>query len=84
MASRWSQSCLLLALLCSVLAFNALAAEPTWPAGWTNPYPAHRVIGPLFNVGFEDLSVFLIETKEGHILINTGLEDSLDAIQKNV
>ena len=84
MAVRWDQTCLMFALLCSALTFNTLAAEPTWPAGWTNPYPAHRVIGPLFNVGFEDLSVFLIETREGHILINTGLEDSLDAIQQNV
>ena len=84
MAIRWNQSCLLLALCCFALSFDLLAAEPTWPAGWTKPYPAHRVIGPLFNVGFEDLSVFLIETKEGHILINTGLKDSADTIQKNV
>jgi len=83
-AIRCNQSCLLLALFCFALSFDMLAAEPTWPAGWTKPYPAHRVIGPLFNVGFEDLSVFLIETKEGHILVNTGLEDSLDAIQKNI
>jgi metallo-beta-lactamase class B len=81
---RWDQTCLAFALLCSALAFSSFAAEPTWPPGWTKPYPAHRVIGPLFNVGFEDLSVFLIETREGHILINTGLEDSTDVIQKNV
>ena len=66
MAIRWNHSYLLLALFCFDLSFEVLAAEPTWPAGWTRPYPAHRVIGPLFNVGFEDLSVFLIEIFRRH------------------
>ena len=60
------------------------AEEPEWPSGWTAPYPAHRIVGPLFNVGFEDLSVFLIETDAGHILINTGLADSVGPIRENV
>ena len=60
------------------------AEEPQWPSGWTTPYPAHRIIGPLYNVGFEDLSVFLIETSEGHILVNTGLADSMETIRENV
>ena len=60
------------------------AEEPAWPSGWTTPYPAHRIVGPLYNVGFEDLSVFLIETDAGHILINTGLADSVEPIRENV
>ena len=60
------------------------AKEPEWPSGWTTPYPAHRIVGPLYNVGFEDLSVFLIETDAGHILINTGLADSVTPIRENV
>ena len=60
------------------------AEELQWPSGWTTPYPAHRIVGPLYNVGFEDLSVFLIETDAGHILINTGLEDSVAPIRENV
>jgi metallo-beta-lactamase class B len=55
-----------------------------WPEGWTTAYPAHRVIGNLYAVGMTDLAVFLITTSDGHILINTGLEDSLPAIRANV
>ena len=77
--------CLYLLLIAIILPQTKLSAEePAWPSGWTMPYPAHRVIGPLYNVGFEDLSVFLIETSEGHILVNTGLADSVETIRKNV
>lgn len=54
------------------------------PAGWVTPYPAHRVIGNLYAVGMEDLSVFLLTTPEGHILINTGLEDSTAPIRDSI
>lgn len=54
------------------------------PAAWTTPYAAHRVIGNLYAVGMEDLSVFLITTPDGHILINTGLADSTAPIRANV
>ncbi len=56
----------------------------TPPAGWTTPFPAHRVIGNLYAVGFEDLGVFLITSDAGHILINTGLADSAAPIRENV
>lgn len=61
-----------------------LPADFTPPEGWTKPFPAHRVIGNLYAVGMEDLSVFLITTDEGHILINTGLADSTAMIQSNM
>ncbi len=51
---------------------------------WTRSFPGHRVIGNLYSVGTYDLSVFLITTDEGHILINTGLEDSTQQIRDNV
>ena len=54
------------------------------PPGWTEPYAAHRVIGNLHAVGMKDLSVFLITSADGHILINTGLRDSTTAIRENI
>ena len=54
------------------------------PEAWTQSYPAHRIIGPLYAVGGADLSVFLVTTSAGHILINTALEDSTDFIRSNV
>ncbi|HSJ29420.1 MAG TPA: subclass B3 metallo-beta-lactamase [Acidimicrobiia bacterium] len=51
---------------------------------WTTPFPGHRVIGNLYAVGTYDLGVFLITSEDGHILINTGLEDSTPLIRENV
>ena len=48
------------------------------------PFPAHRVIGNLYAVGTYDLGVFLITSEDGHILINTGLEDSTPLIRENI
>ena len=62
---------------------NPLWAQP-YPEGWTTPYPPFRIIGPLYGVGTLDLSVFLITTDEGHILINTGMEESFNTIRENM
>ena len=51
---------------------------------WTRPFPGHRVIGNLYAVGTYDLAVFLITSDEGHILINTGVEDSTAQIRENI
>jgi metallo-beta-lactamase class B len=51
---------------------------------WTTPFPGHRVIANLYAVGTYDLGVFLITSEEGHILINTGLEDSTPLIRENI
>lgn len=69
-----------LALLLPLSAFNAQAQSE----GWITPYPAFRVIDNLYGVGTYDLSVFLITSDEGHILINTGLEDSTALIRDNI
>jgi len=55
-----------------------------YPPAWTNPFPAFRIIGPLYGVGTEDLQAFLITTDEGHILINTGIDGSLAQIRDNM
>ena len=54
------------------------------PADWTESFPGHRVIGNLYAVGTAGLGVFLITSDEGHILINTGLEDSTPLIRENI
>jgi len=56
----------------------------TGPESWHQPYPAHRVIGPLYAVGGADLSVYLVVTDDGNILINTGLADSTAQIRKSI
>ena len=51
---------------------------------WTQRFPGHRVVGNLYAVGTYDLAVFLITSEDGHILINTGLEDSTPLIRENI
>ena len=54
------------------------------PEDWTTPFPGHRIIGNLYAVGTSGLGVFLLTSDEGHILINTGLENSTPTIRKNI
>lgn len=71
------------ALLGSVFFLSTLAHAAA-PGDWSKPFPGHRVIGNLYAVGSYDLSVFLITSDDGHILINTGLEDSTAMIRDNI
>jgi len=67
-----------------LLLLGALPLQAQTPEGWTKPFPAHRVIGNLYAVGTYDLGVFLVTSEAGHILVNTGLEDSTPLIRANV
>lgn len=68
------------------LAVHAQCLPDDWegPPSWTEPYPAHRVIGNLYAVGAADLAVYLLTSDDGHILINSGLEESATFIRDNV
>lgn len=63
---------------------NCLPPGMGLPPIWYENFEPHRVIGPLYSVGGADLSVFLIATAEGHILINSGMEDSTSQIKANM
>ena len=47
-------------------------------------FPPHRIAGNLYYVGSESLASFLIATPEGHILINTNWEDSVETLRASV
>ena len=47
-------------------------------------FPPHRIAGNLYYVGSESLASFLIATPEGHILINTNWEDSVEILRTSV
>ena len=66
------------------LAMSFAAVLTAQNNNWTRPFPGHRVIGNLYAVGTYDLAVFLITSKDGHILINTGVEDSTAMIRQNI
>lgn len=66
------------------LAMSFAAVLTAQNNNWTRPFLGHRVIGNLYAVGTYDLAVFLITSNDGHILINTGVEDSTAMIRQNI
>lgn len=59
-------------------------ATPPGPADWSEPFPAHRMIGNIYYVGSRGLASYLITTPAGHILINSNLITSVPLIRENI
>ncbi len=53
-------------------------------SSWTEPFPPHRIAGNLYYVGSRDLASYLITTPQGHVLINSSLEESVPLIRASV
>jgi metallo-beta-lactamase class B len=68
-------------LLSLVLCMPATAQQN---AAWRQPFPAFKLIGNVYWVGTYDLSTYLITTDEGHILVNTGFEDTVPLIVEGI
>jgi metallo-beta-lactamase class B len=75
--------------------FSCGAATPLPPApelaasrvlfdSWKKPAPARRLVGNIHYVGASGISSFLITTPAGHILLDTGFEDTVPLIQRSV
>ena len=66
------------------LAVSCLAALAQDPENWKRPLAPFQISGNVYYVGTEDLGCYLVTTKQGHILINTGLVDSLPLINQSI
>ncbi len=51
---------------------------------YVRPFEPFRIVGNLYYVGTYDLAVYLITTPQGHLLVNTGVNDSAPVIKANV
>jgi metallo-beta-lactamase class B len=51
---------------------------------WTEPFPAFKIAGNLYYVGSKGLANYLIATPNGHILINSDLEENVPLIRASV
>jgi metallo-beta-lactamase class B len=51
---------------------------------WHREFPAFKVAGNLYYVGTADLAVYLVNTPEGNILINTDFKQDVPAIKKSI
>jgi metallo-beta-lactamase class B len=51
---------------------------------WDEPVEPAKLVGPIYFVGTKGLSVFLITTAEGHIVLNTGMPGSGPMIETSI
>ena len=51
---------------------------------WTEPFPPFKIAGNLYYVGSRGLANYLIATPQGHILINSDLEENVPLIRESV
>jgi metallo-beta-lactamase class B len=51
---------------------------------WTEPFPPFKIADNLYYVGSKGLASYLVTTPEGHILINSNLEESVPLIRASV
>src|ERR1700722_3345954 len=86
-----SNFCFTTLLLAAVLSFfgsrsaaQKLIPLPNFKPSWVQEYKPFRIAGNLYYVGTYELCSYLITTKKGHILINTGLPGSDTMIRRHV
>jgi metallo-beta-lactamase class B len=67
-------------LACLVLATAAAAQTKTDNL----PFPAYRIAGNVYYVGASDITAYLVTTPAGHILINSGYENTPPLIRDSI
>lgn len=70
-------------LLLSLFAFAPALLAQTNP-DWHREFPAFKIAGNLYYVGTADLAVYLINTPQGNILINTDYEQDVPLIRTSI
>src|SRR2546421_825626 len=73
---------IILAALAAATIANRASSQNS--ADWTEPFPPFRIAGNLYYVGSKGLANYLITTPQGHILINSDLEQSVPLIRSSV
>jgi metallo-beta-lactamase class B len=71
-------------LLALLLLLGCSRPAPAQGNDWLEPYPPFRIAGNLYYVGSRGLASYLVTTPEGHILINSNLEDNVPMIRASV
>jgi metallo-beta-lactamase class B len=51
---------------------------------WLEPFPPFRIAGNLYYVGSRGLASYLVTTSEGHILINSNLEERVPMLRASI
>ncbi len=75
----------LAAPLLFALAFTAGARNPPADSKPDNqPFPPYRIVANIYYVGASDIASYLITTPAGHILVNSGYEDTPPLIRDSI
>ena len=67
----------------SLLVFTTALLAQTNP-DWHRQFPAFKIGGNLYYVGTADLAVYLINTPQGNILINSDFQEDVPLIRKSI
>ncbi len=70
--------------VCLMLISVTSTATAKVPPEWVAPHPPFKIAGNLYYVGGSDLASYLITTPQGHILINSNLEETVPQIRASV
>jgi metallo-beta-lactamase class B len=57
---------------------------PISMSGWNHPVEPFRIAGNIHYVGTNSMALFLLTTPSGHILIDSGFEDNVPRLRRNV
>ncbi|QDU94032.1 subclass B3 metallo-beta-lactamase [Lignipirellula cremea] len=68
----------------ALLFLGLVCAAPLAAGAEEKAFPAHRVVDQVYYVGSDALAIYLITTPDGHILINSGFEETVPLIQASV
>jgi metallo-beta-lactamase class B len=63
---------------------QTIVPPPVLQDSWSKDVEPFRIAGNLYYVGTEDLACYLVATPQGHILINTGLAESVSMIRSHI
>jgi metallo-beta-lactamase class B len=63
---------------------GAMALLGQGNADWHAKFPAFKIAGNLYYVGTADLAVYLINTPQGNILINSDFKEDLPTIKRSI
>jgi metallo-beta-lactamase class B len=78
------RSFLIAALGLASLAYDGLGLRAQANPDWHRPFPAFKIAGNLYYVGTADLAVYLINTPQGNILINSDFEEDAPLIRRSI
>ncbi len=58
-------------------------STPEWRS-WNQPVQPFRIIGNIYYVGASDITVFLITSPQGHILLDGGFQETAPQVEANI